>query len=57
MLPAEIFLFSGHAKQARFLSTVLEQRLWHPWFSGTTRDTFLARVTAPLTTTALISMK
>ncbi|MFZ6725929.1 hypothetical protein ACO0K2_10580 [Undibacterium sp. MH2W] len=47
MLPAEIFLFSGHAKRAQFLSTVLQQRLWHPWFSGATRDAFFARIAAP----------
>ena len=43
-LPSEVLLFSGHTKQARFLSSVLEQRLWHPWFSSATRDIFLARV-------------
>jgi sulfur dioxygenase len=25
---------------------VLEQRRWHPWFGGATRDEFLARVRA-----------
>ncbi len=51
LLPAETLLFSGHTKQAKFLSSVLEQRLWHPWFAGTTRDTFFIRVAAPLNTT------
>jgi hypothetical protein len=37
-------LFCGHARQARAVSSVLEQRRWHPWFGGATRDTFLARV-------------
>lgn len=45
-LPAETLLFSGHAHHARAVSTVLEQRRWHPWFGHTTRDAFLARVTA-----------
>lgn len=43
-LPAETLLFCGHARQARAVSSVLEQRLWHPWFGGATRDAFLARV-------------
>lgn len=45
-LPCETLLFSGHATQARAVSNVLEQRRWHPWFSGATRDEFLARVQA-----------
>ena len=44
--PAETLLFTGHARQARTVSTVLEQRRWHPWFGGATRDEFLARVGA-----------
>ena len=43
-LPNETLLFSGHARQARAVSTVLEQRRWHPWFGGASRDEFLARV-------------
>ena len=42
--PAETLLFTGHAKRARVVSNVIEQMLWHPWFGGTTRDEFLARV-------------
>ncbi len=42
--PAETLLFTGHATRARAVSNVLEQRRWHPWFSGATRDEFLARV-------------
>ena len=42
--PAETLLFSGHANRSRAVSTVLEQRRWHPWFGGATRDEFLARV-------------
>jgi hypothetical protein len=26
------------------VSTVLEQRRWHPWFGNASRDEFLARV-------------
>lgn len=46
-LPGETLLFFGHATQGRAVSSVLEQRLWHPWLGGTTRDEFLARVSAP----------
>lgn len=42
--PAETLLFTGHAKRSRAVSNVLEQRRWHPWFGGATRDEFLARV-------------
>ncbi|MBL8347165.1 MAG: hypothetical protein JNN03_17125 [Rubrivivax sp.] len=45
-LPCETLLFSGHAVHARAVSNVLEQRRWHPWFGGATRDEFLARVRA-----------
>jgi sulfur dioxygenase len=45
-LPGETLLFSGHAMQARAVSNVLEQRRWHPWLGGATRDEFLARVRA-----------
>jgi glyoxylase-like metal-dependent hydrolase (beta-lactamase superfamily II) len=45
-LPDETLLFAGHESQARAVSTVLEQRRWHPLFSGLTRDEFLARVAA-----------
>jgi glyoxylase-like metal-dependent hydrolase (beta-lactamase superfamily II) len=43
-LPVETLLFSGHSRQARAVSSVLEQRRWHPWFAGASRDDFLARV-------------
>lgn len=46
-LPEETLLFSSHASQGRVVSTVLEQRRWHPWFGSGTRDDFLARVRAP----------
>lgn len=46
-LPAETLLFCSHATQGRAVSNVLEQRRWHPWFGGGTRDAFLARVRAP----------
>ncbi|NML16627.1 hypothetical protein HHL10_16715 [Azohydromonas sp. G-1-1-14] len=45
-LPAETLLFSGHARAARAVSQVLEQRRTHPWFAGASRDEFLARVAA-----------
>jgi glyoxylase-like metal-dependent hydrolase (beta-lactamase superfamily II) len=44
-LPAETLLFAGHAHQGRAVSSVLEQRRWHPWFAGLTRDGFLAQIT------------
>lgn len=43
-LPDEVLLFGAHAGVARAVATVLEARLWHPWFSGQTRDGFLAHV-------------
>lgn len=43
-LPDETLLFAGHERHARAVSTVLEQRRWHPHFAGVTRDEFLARV-------------
>ena len=43
-LPAETLLFSGHAHRARSVSNVLEQRRWHPWFAGASRDEFLSRL-------------
>lgn len=45
-LPAETLLFTGHARRAHAVSTVLEQRRWHPWFGNTSRDEFLSRVSA-----------
>lgn len=45
-LPDETLLFAGHERQARLVSTVLEQRRYHPFFLGLKRDTFLARVAA-----------
>jgi glyoxylase-like metal-dependent hydrolase (beta-lactamase superfamily II) len=43
-LPDETLLFGGNEKRARAVSTVLEQRRWHPFFAATTRDEYLARV-------------
>lgn len=43
LLPAETLLFSGRAQHARAVTTVLEQRRWHPWFGHAGRDAFLAR--------------
>lgn len=43
-LPDETLLFAGHERHARAVSTVLEQRRWHPHFAGATRDEFLASV-------------
>jgi sulfur dioxygenase len=45
-LPDETLLFAGHERRARAVSTVLEQRRWHPFFAGLTRDEFLARMAA-----------
>lgn len=45
-LPDEMLLFAGHERRARAVSTVLEQRRWHPHFAGLTRDGFLARMAA-----------
>lgn len=45
-LPDETLLFAGHERRARAVSTVLEQRRWHPYFSGLTRDEFLAHMAA-----------
>ncbi len=45
-LPDETLLFAGYDRLARAVSTVLEQRRWHPLFAGRTRDEFLARVAA-----------
>ena len=45
-LPEETLLFAGHEQRARAVSTVLEQRRWHPFFSGLTRDEFLAHMAA-----------
>lgn len=42
-LPPETLLFPGHAPHAGAVSTIMEQRRWHPWFAGGTRDEFLAR--------------
>lgn len=45
-LPNETLLFVGHERRARAVSTVLEQRRWHPFFAGLTRDEFLAQMAA-----------
>ena len=45
-LPDETLLFAGHERRARAVSTVHEQRRWHPFFAATSRDTYLSRVTA-----------
>jgi glyoxylase-like metal-dependent hydrolase (beta-lactamase superfamily II) len=50
-LPDETLLFSGQERRARAVSTVQEQRHWHPFFAGMSRDEFLARVaTLPAST-------
>lgn len=51
-LPDETLLFAGHERRARAVSTVLEQRRWHPFFAGVSRDEFLARVAALSRSTA-----
>ncbi len=45
-LPDETLLFAGHELRARAVSTVLEQRRWHSFFAGLTRDEFLAQMAA-----------
>lgn len=45
-LPDETLLFVGQAPRARAVSTVFEQRRWHPFFAGLNRDEFLAQVSA-----------
>jgi glyoxylase-like metal-dependent hydrolase (beta-lactamase superfamily II) len=45
-LPNETLLFSGHEQRARSVSTVQEQRRWHPLFARLNRDEFLAYVAA-----------
>ena len=45
-LPDETLLFAGHEQRARAVSTVLEQRRWHPFFANLTRDEFLAHMVA-----------
>ncbi len=43
-LADETLLFSGHERRARAVSTAMEQRRWHPYFAGRTRDEFLAQM-------------
>lgn len=43
-LPDETLLYAGHERRARAVSTVMEQRRWHPFFSGHTRDEYLASI-------------
>ncbi len=43
-LPDETLLFAGHERCGRAVSTVLEQRRWHPLFAALSRDAFLARI-------------
>ena len=45
-LADETLLFAGHERRSRAVSTVQEQRRWHPFFAGLSRDAFLARVSA-----------
>lgn len=43
-LPDETLVFAGHEPGARAVSTVLEQRRWHPLLARLTRDEFLTRM-------------
>lgn len=45
-LPDETLLFVGHEHRSPVVTTVLEQRRWHPYFAQLTRDEFLARMSA-----------
>jgi sulfur dioxygenase len=43
-LPGETLLFGAHVRHGRAVSQVIDQRRWHPWFGGVSRDEFLALV-------------
>ncbi len=43
-LPDETLLYAGHDPRTRAVSTVMEQRRWHPHMAGHTRDVFLAKM-------------
>ncbi len=45
-LPDETLLFAGHEQRFRAVTTVLEQRRWHPLFASLSRDEFLAQLAA-----------
>ena len=45
-LADETLLFAGREQRARVVTTVLEQRRWHPLFANLTRDEFLAQMAA-----------
>lgn len=45
-LPDETLLFAGHGQRSRAVTTVLEQRRWHPFFANQARDEFLAQAAA-----------
>lgn len=45
-LPDETLLFAAHERCGRAVSTVQEQRRWHPLFAALSRDAFLARIAA-----------
>ena len=45
-LPDETLLYAGHDPRGRAVSTVMEQRRWHPQVAGHTRDAFLALMSA-----------
>lgn len=45
-LPDETLLFVGHARHAQAVTTVLQQRRWHPFFAAQSRDEFLTHVAA-----------
>lgn len=46
-LPDETLLFPGYARSGRAVTTVLEQRHWHPFFATLARDEFLTQMRAP----------
>lgn len=45
-LPNETLLFVGHCRHAQAVTTVLQQRRWHPLFAALSRDAFLAHAAA-----------
>jgi len=46
VMPDETLLFASHEPRARAVSTVLEQRCWHPMLAAVSRDEFLAHIAA-----------
>ena len=54
-LPDETLLFVAHEQRARAVTTVLEQRRWHPLFATLTRDEFLTQMASLPERIAIVS--